>query len=171
MRIVLLNCPHCGAELNRFKGHLSACPACAVPLTRVALLRFPALRALILADASVLMLLGVALIFRPQGVAQALDFRDLPASGDYLIGIMGGLFLTTGLGYLAALRDPLRNLIWIQLGIARGALEVLLGVVYISLGTVSWRQAGFGLIAAATIGAGYLFFYPHPPKLKRLEKD
>lgn len=158
-------------ELTRFTGSPFACPACAVPLTRVSVMRFPALRALLLADAVALMLLGLALLFRPQAVANALDFRNLPASADYLIGIMGTLFLTTGLGYLAALRDPLRHLIWIQLGIARGALEVLLGLIYLQLGAVSWRQSGLGLIAAAAIVVGYIIFYPHPPKLKRLEPD
>lgn len=171
MPINSLNCPHCGAELTRLTGNQPACPKCGVTLTRTAVVRFPALRALLFADAVTLVLLGLILLFRPHQIAHALEFRNLPASADYLLGILGGVFFTTGLGYLAAMRDPLRHLIWIQIGIARGALEVLLGLVYLQQGAVTWRQAGPGLIAATIIVVGYLVFYPHPPKLKRLEPD
>lgn len=132
---------------------------------------FPALRALLVADAIALLLLGLVLLFRPQQVSHALGFHDLPASADYLVGILGCLFVTTGLGYIAATRDPLRHLIWIQIGIARGTLEVLLGLVYIKQGAVTWSQAAPGLAAATVIVAGYVIFYPHPPKVELAPAD
>jgi hypothetical protein len=54
----------------------------------------------------------------------------------------------------------MRHLVWVQVGIARGALECLLGVVYLGLGIVTWRQAAFGIITAAVIAIAYVVLYP-----------
>jgi hypothetical protein len=45
-------------------------------------------------------------------------------------------------------------------GIARGALEFAVGIVYLLRGIVSFRQAGLGIILAGLFAAAYLIFYP-----------
>jgi hypothetical protein len=65
-----------------------------------------------------------------------------------------------GIGYVVAATQPLRHLVWVQVGIARGALECVLGLVYLARGVVTWRQAAFGIIAAALITGAYLALYP-----------
>ena len=64
------------------------------------------------------------------------------------------------IGYAVAATDPIRHVVWVQVGIARGALECILGALYLAWGVVGWQQAGFGIIVAALITIAYIVFYP-----------
>ena len=118
------------------------------------------LRYVMMIDAAVLLLLGACLIFAPKQVERAFDFNELPAAVSYLIGLWGCVFTTLGCGYVIAATDPPRHVAWVQVGIARGALECLLGLVYLEQHTVTWRQAAFGLVTAALITVAYALLYP-----------
>ena len=125
------------------------------------------LRNLLLLDAAVLFLLGALLIFAPVQVELAFKFKDLPPGVSYIIGLWGCVFATMGLGYAVAAANPIRHVVWVQVGIARGALECLLGLVYLARGTVTFQQAGFGIVVAGMMALGYLLLYPRPPRLVR----
>jgi hypothetical protein len=118
------------------------------------------LRKLMLFDAAVLLLLGLLLIFFPGKVELAFQFKNLPAGVDYILGLWGCVLATLGLGYAAAATNPLRHLIWAQMGIARGLLECVLGLVFLARGLASFQQAGFGIILAAMMTVAYLVCYP-----------
>ena len=118
------------------------------------------LRYLLLVDAVLLFVLGAALILVPRRIEAAFGFRDLPDGVNYMVGLWGCVFVTMAIGYFAAARDPLRNVVWVQVGIARGAIEFVLGVIYVMRGVVSWQQAAFGVIAAAVITLAYIVLYP-----------
>ncbi|HWX22834.1 MAG TPA: hypothetical protein VN578_23275 [Candidatus Binatia bacterium] len=123
-------------------------------------MKFSLLRFLMMMDAAFLFLMGAVLIFAPRQVEIAFHFTDLPPAVSYLIGLWGCVFATMGIGYVVAATQPLRHLVWVQVGIARGALECLLGLVYLARGVVTWQQAAFGIIAAALITGAYLVLYP-----------
>ncbi len=123
------------------------------------------LRVLLRLDAAVLFSLGALLIFAPNRVETAFHFTNLPPAVGYLIGLWGCVFGTMGFGYLVAANNPIRHRVWIQVGIARGVLECLLGVVYLVRGIVTFQQAGFGVVLAAMISIAYLGLYPRPPRL------
>ena len=129
------------------------------------------LRNLLLLDAAVLFLLGALLIFAPVQVELAFKFKDLPPGVSYIIGLWGCVFATMGLGYAVAATNPIRHVVWVQVGIARGALECLLGLVYLARGTVTFQQAGFGIVVAGMMALGYLALYPRPPRLVRGAED
>lgn len=118
------------------------------------------LRYVLMIDAAVLFLIGTLLIFLPRQVEIAFHFADLPAAVSYLIGLWGCVFVTIAGGYVIAATQPLKYLIWVQIGIARGSLECLLGVTYLARGIVTWQQAAFGLISAAVITGAYIALYP-----------
>jgi hypothetical protein len=118
------------------------------------------LRYLLMIDAAVLFLLGALLILAPRQVEIAFHFNDLPAAVSYLIGLWGCVFATMGCGYVIAATHPMRHLVWVQVGIARGALEFALGLVYLARGIVSWQQAAFGIVTAAVITGAYTVLYP-----------
>jgi hypothetical protein len=124
-----------------------------------------ALRYLLILDAAVLFLLGAILILAPRLVLAAFHFQDLPPAVSYLIGLWGCVFATMCFGYVAAAADPDRHIVWIQIGIARGALECLLGVVYLARGVVTLSQAGFGITLAGLISLAYIALYPRRPRL------
>lgn len=118
------------------------------------------LRYLLIVDAAVLLLLGALLIFAPRHIEMAFHFTDLPIAVSYLIGLWGCVFATLGIGYLLAATNPVRHVAWIQVGIARGGLECLLGLVYLARGVVTWQQAAFGIITAALLSVSYIALYP-----------
>jgi hypothetical protein len=128
-------------------------------------MRLSLLRNLLLLDAAVLLVLGALLIFAPQQVETAFRFKDLPPGVNYIIGLWGCVFATMAIGYFVAASNPIRHAIWIQIGIARGAIECLLGLVYVARGVVTFSQAGLGIIVAAFIAVAYLALYPRPPRL------
>jgi hypothetical protein len=115
---------------------------------------------LLLLDAAVLLLLGGSLLFFPTHVEMVFGFKDLPAGVSYILGLWGCVLATMGVGYVVAAGDPLRHLIWVQVGIARGALECILGLVCLARGIVSIQQAGFGIALAALITIAYGVCYP-----------
>src|SRR5437763_14456643 len=104
------------------------------------------LRYLLILDAAILFLLGAVLIAAPSQVLLTFHFHDLPPGVGYLIGLWGCVLATMGFGYVAAATDPFAHIIWIQIGIARGALECLLGIVYLTRGVVNMSQSAFGII-------------------------
>lgn len=118
------------------------------------------LRYVLMIDAAMLLLLGALLIFAPRQIEAAFHFKDLPAAVSYLIGLWGCVFATLGVGYGVAATDPARHVAWVQVGIARGGLECLLGLVYLARGVVTWQQAAFGIVAAGLITGAYLVLYP-----------
>src|SRR5207248_11329096 len=122
------------------------------------------LRILLALDGAVLFLLGALLILAPRHVEAAFHFKDLPEGVCYIIGLWGCVLVTLAMGYAVAAMDPIRHVVWVQVGIARGALECVLGVLYLAWGVVGWQQAGFGIIIAALITLAYIVFYPSKPR-------
>jgi hypothetical protein len=118
------------------------------------------LRLLLIVDAAVLFLLGFLLILAPQQVARAFQFQNLPEGVYYLVGLWGCVLVTIAVGYLVAAQNPIRHVVWVQVGIARGALECVLSLVYLARGVVTFSQAGFGMIVAALIAIAYAVLYP-----------
>jgi hypothetical protein len=123
------------------------------------------LRLLLIVDAAALFLLGLLLILAPQQVARIFHFQNLPAGVYYLVGLWGCVLVTMAVGYLAAAQDPIRHVVWVQVGIARGALECVLSLIYLARGIVTFSQAGFGIIVAALIAIAYAVLYPREAPL------
>ena len=111
-------------------------------------------------DAVVLTGLGALFITVPRRIEAAFHFQNLPAGVDYMIGLWGCVFATLGLGYALAAVDPRRNVLWVQMGIARGVLEIVFGASCVLRQVVMWEQASFGIFAAIFIAAGYAVLYP-----------
>jgi hypothetical protein len=130
--------------------------------------RLDALRVFLALDAAVLFALGALLIFAPKRVEWAFHFKDLPEGVSYIIGLWGCVLVTMAIGYAVAATNPLRHVVWVQVGIARGALECVLGAVYLARGIVTWQQAGAGIIVAAFITIAYLVLYPRRTQVIRL---
>jgi hypothetical protein len=123
------------------------------------------LRLLLRLDAAVLFLLGALLIFAPQSVERAFQFKELPTAVNYLLGMWGCALATLGIGYFQAAAHPLRHVLWVQIGIARGALECFLGTICLVRGIVTFQQAGAGIIVAGLMALAYVVLYPRKPRL------
>jgi hypothetical protein len=118
------------------------------------------LRYLLFWDAALLIVLGAALILMPSEVQRIFHFNDRPAAMNYILGLWGCVLASLGLGYLVAAKDPVKNLVWVQVGIVRGALECILGLVYLARGLATFQQAGMAIVLTGLIAFGYVAFYP-----------
>lgn len=123
-------------------------------------MKLRALRILLALDSAVLFLLGTLLLVLPQYVELAFGFVDLPIGVTYIIALWGCVLLTMAIGYWKASADPIHHIVWVQVGIARGALECGVGIIYLVRGIVTFRQAGVGIILAGLFAMAYLIFYP-----------
>ena len=56
--------------------------------------------------------------------------------------------------------EPFWLSVWVQVGVARGALECGVGITYLARGIVTFRQAGAGIVLAGLFALAYLIFYP-----------
>ncbi len=132
-----------------------------------------ALRWLLTVDGALLFFLGAFLIVVPKRLEAVFHFQGLPDQADYLTGMWGSVLVAISLGYLmAAAGNPQRHILWVQVGIARGLLEAMVGVVCLARGVVPLGQAWLGLILAGAVTVGYLVLYPRPgPPMKLLFND
>ena len=166
-------CPKCQRDIAAaLAAGVSKCPNCGQAINappggnrETAMTRMQALQLLLIVDAAVLFLLGALLILAPKQVELAFKFKDLPAGVSYIIGMWGCVLATMGFGYAVAATNPIRHVVWVQVGIARGALECVLGLVSLGRGIVSLQQAGFGIAVATLITIAYLVLYPRGPRL------
>jgi hypothetical protein len=122
--------------------------------------RYPALRIVLVVDATLLLALGVLLMAIPKQVEVAFHFTGLPEGVSYLVGLWGCLFISVAVGCGIAATDPVRHVAWVQSSIVRGALECAFGLVCVSRGMVLWSQAGVGIVVAAIVTIAYLLLYP-----------
>jgi len=118
------------------------------------------LRYLLIWDGALLLLLGCVLILIPDRVQKAFQFQNLPPAVDYVLALWGCALGTMGFGYLMAAKDPVRHVVWVQIGIVRGLLECLVGIIFITRGVTTFRQAGLGILLAGVISLAYIAFYP-----------
>ncbi|MDQ6630713.1 MAG: hypothetical protein M3Y82_03020 [Verrucomicrobiota bacterium] len=123
------------------------------------------LRYLLILDAAVLFLLGAFLMFTPTQIERAFHFQNLPPAVSYFISMWGCVVGTMGFGYVVAATNPVRHRPWIQIGIARGILECVLGSVYLARSAVTFQQAGAGIIVAGLMAVLYLALYPRSENL------
>ena len=122
--------------------------------------RIRALRMLMMMDGVVLTGLGALFITVPRRIEVAFHFQNFPPGVDYMVGLWGCAFATLGLGYVLAAVEPRRNVIWVQMGIARGVLEVVFGAMCVFRQVITWEQGAFGIFTAAFIAAAYAVLYP-----------
>jgi hypothetical protein len=123
-------------------------------------MKLSALKNLLLIDAAILIVIGGFFIIAPQQITTFFKFTGIPPAMNYLIGLWGCVLVSLGGGYVVAATNPIRHRLWIQIGIARGALETLLGLAYLAFGAVSFAQAGVEIIAAGLITIAYIVLYP-----------
>ena len=120
------------------------------------------LRLLLVFDAAFLLTIGSALVLAPGKMLQAFHYPSMPPSVHFIMAMWGCVLATLGLGYLHSAFDPVRNIAWIQVGIARGTLEFVVSIVYVVLGLTSLSQVWPGLLMGGFVALGYLTLYPKP---------
>jgi hypothetical protein len=130
------------------------------PAPQAALPWLELLRVLLAVDALIPFALGLVLFFVPARALELFHFGTLPGGVTYMVSLLGAVFLSLAFGYGVAATNPLRHVVWVQMGIVRGGLELALGLVCVSRGLVTWEQTRFSLAVAGLLVIAYVVFYP-----------
>ena len=122
-----------------------------------------ALRTVLLLDAAGLVALGGSIILVPTQVAAVFGFGPLTPAVVHLTALWACALITLGVATFAAALNPWRHVIIIRMGIARGALEFVLGAAHVALGVVTLAQAATGMVTGLAVAITYTVFYPRRP--------
>jgi hypothetical protein len=119
------------------------------------------LKILMIIWAAVAILVGLAYIFIPRQLGEMGGFEKGPVWVMYILALLGVCFIASG-GFViaAAVRGPLKHLMWVQFAIAVALLLVVVAAFSILRGLVTFEQEGMLLIFNFVLGGLMLGFYP-----------
>jgi hypothetical protein len=119
------------------------------------------LKVLMIIWAAVAILVGLAYIFIPRQLGEMGGFEKGPAWVMYILALLGVCFIASG-GFViaAAVRGPLKHLMWVQFTIAVALLLAVVAASSIMRGLVTFEQEGMLLIFNFVLGVLLLGFYP-----------
>jgi hypothetical protein len=110
---------------------------------------------------AVAILVGLAYIFFPRQLGEMGGFEKGPAWVAYILALLGICFVATGAFVIvAAARDPLKHIMWVQFAIAVAILIVVVAASSIMRGLVTFSQEGPLLIFNAVFAVAFLALYP-----------
>jgi hypothetical protein len=111
--------------------------------------------------AAVAILIGLAYIFIPRQLGEMGGFEKGPAWVAYILALLGVCFIATGVFVIvAAVRDPLKHIKWVQFAITVAILLVVVAASSIMRGLVTFSQEGPLLIFNAVFAVAFLALYP-----------
>ncbi len=111
--------------------------------------------------AVIAILVGLAYIFLPSQLGEMGGFEKGPAWVVYILALLGICYIATGAFVIvAAVRDPLKHIMWVQFAIAVAILIVVVAVSSIMRGLVTFSQEGGPLIINAVFAVTFLALYP-----------
>jgi hypothetical protein len=119
------------------------------------------LKILMIIWAAVAILVGLAYIFIPRQLGEMGGFEKGPVWVMYILALLGVCFIASG-GFViaAAVRGPLKHLMWVQFAIAVALLLVVVAASSIMRGLVTFKQEAMLLIFNFVLGVLMLGFYP-----------
>jgi hypothetical protein len=111
--------------------------------------------------AAVAILVGLAYIFFPSQLGEMGGFEKGPAWVAYILALLGICYIATGAFVIvAAVRNPLKHIMWVQFAIAVAILIVVVAASSIMRGLVTFSQEGTLLIVNAVFAVVFLALYP-----------
>ena len=110
--------------------------------------------------AAIGILLGLAFVFFPTQLGAMQGYEKGPAWSPYLHAMLGITFIAIGAFLIVAARDPLRNILWVQLVITLTILMVAVEVYSLIRGFVTFEQVGMSIIIDAVFFVVFMALYP-----------
>jgi len=121
-----------------------------------------ALRVVMIVWAAIAILVGLAYIFFPSQLGEMGGFEKGPAWVHYILALLGICYIAAGAFVIvAAVRDPLKHIMWVQFAIAVAILIVVVAAYSIMRGFVTFEQEGMLLVFNAVFAVALLALYPY----------
>jgi hypothetical protein len=119
------------------------------------------LKVVLIVWSAVAILIGLAYIFIPRQLGEMGGFERGPDWVPYILALLGVCFIATG-GFViaAAVRGPLKHIMWLQFAITVALLIVVVAATSIARGLVTFSQEGGMLLFNALFAILFLAFYP-----------
>jgi hypothetical protein len=105
-------------------------------------------------------LFGLGFVFAPNQLGSMFGFEKGPAYVPYFLALLGIAYIVGGVFVIIVARDPLKNIMWVQLAIAWSLLDAIAALCFIIRGNVNFSQAGMVPIIDVIFVVAFLVFYP-----------
>jgi hypothetical protein len=119
-----------------------------------------ALKVIMIIFGAVLIIKGLQDVILPGMMIKALGLEEPPLYLYQIKTVMGASMIAVGVWIIIAMRDLLRNIIWVKFAITRCVLGVAAYVYSIIQGYVSFSGCAMFLIIDAIFAVLFLAFYP-----------
>ncbi len=120
-----------------------------------------ALKVVMIIGAAIWILLGLALVFAPEQLGAMMGFAKGPEWSPYLHALLGVCYIAGGAFVIvAAVRDPLKHIMWVQFAIVGAILALAVEVYSMMRGFVTFEQVGTGIIIDAVFFVALMALYP-----------
>jgi hypothetical protein len=120
-----------------------------------------ALKVILIIFAAVIFLSGLQLIFMPDLSMDMWGIEEIADNAKWFLGLLGVMWVAAGAWIIvAAVRDLLKNIMWVQFAMTKCILGVAVGAYAIIAGYVTFSQAGVILIFDAVFFVLFMALYP-----------
>jgi hypothetical protein len=124
------------------------------------------LKVVMIIGAAVWILLGLALVFTPGQLGAMMGFAKGPDWSPYIHALLGVCYIAGGAFIIvAAARDPLKHIMWVQFAIVVTVLALAVELYSIMRGFVTFEQVGTVIIVNAVFFVALMALYPWRAKL------
>ena len=111
--------------------------------------------------AVIAILVGLAYIIFPRQLGQMGGYEKAPIWVLYILAMIGVSWVSTGVFVIiAAIRDPIKHIMWVQFAIVSAILIVAVMVYSLLQGLISFSQGAGTLIVNAVFAVVFLALYP-----------
>lgn len=105
-------------------------------------------------------LFGLEFILSPEKTLSSAGYETGPITIPYFLAYLGVAYLAACIFLIIAARDPLKNILWIQLAMVWSFLDVLVALYFYLRGNVTLSQAAWAFVTDGIPCVVLLAFYP-----------
>jgi hypothetical protein len=110
--------------------------------------------------AAIGILFGLEFLFAPGLVYASTGLQEIPAGVTFFLALLGNMYIVSSFFVLLAARDPLKQILWVQMAMAGSLLDMLAALYFIFRGFIPFNQSGITVIINVILLTAFLAFYP-----------
>ena len=105
-------------------------------------------------------LFGLMYVISPEKTVSSIGFKTDTFAIPYFLAYLGVAYLAFCTFLIIAARDPMKNILWIQLAMAWSFLDVMVALFFYIRGNLSLSQAAWPFITDGIPFVAMVAFYP-----------
>lgn len=105
-------------------------------------------------------LFGLLYVISPEKTVSSAGYETGSIAIPYFLTYLGVAYIAFCVFLIIAAKDPLRNILWIQLAMVWSFLDVLVALIFYLRGDVSLSQAAWAFVTDGIPFVALMVFYP-----------